>query len=167
MSSTTEVQKATTQEESEEITQYFDTVELKNDLYWWVRKEPVYRCVRRGDRTALYVKRDGDICGVSLVWSKSRVLAPNEACVRSIVVSRSQRGEGYGHRLLRESESFAESRGKSVMKADVVAESSSTSWWKRQGYEPVKQRYTDGGREMIVFKKQLDPDWVIQDPLNA
>ena len=152
--------------EARAIDEYLENVQVSQELFWFVRKEPVDRCVRRGDRQALYVEQNGEIAGVCLVWSDSRILAPSEACVRNIVVSSRLRGEGYGHRLLGEAEQFAEDEGKETMVADVVAESPHQTWWKRQGYEERDRRFTKSGREMVVYEKELEPTFATEDPLE-
>lgn len=157
---------ANTQEEVDRLNEFFENVDVSQDLYWWVQKEPVARCAQRRDRQARYIERDGGIIGACLVWTESRILGPSEARLRTIVVSSSHRGEGHGYRLIQDAEDFAEALGKKTMVAEVTESSSYHDWWERQGYEERDRRVTSAGRGMVVYEKELKPDYTVEDPLT-
>lgn len=158
--------KANSQEEIQRLEEYLENVKVDQDLFWWIQKEPVDRCVERSDRQAQYIEKNEEIIGVCLTWARSRVLGPREACVRTLVVSSSHRGEGYGRQLIEGAESFAEEQGMSVMIAEVLQSSPHHDWWELQNYEEQDRRYTSGGRGMVVYEKELDPVFKTEDPLE-
>lgn len=153
-------------ERLEEIDEFFGTVEIEQDLYWFVRRENVERCARREDRRLLYFLRGDRVSGACMVWRESDILSPGEACLRNIAVSAQDRGEGLGTELLEEAVSYAEEYGKEVMVADLLSTADCSDWWQDNGFNAVDYYYTDRGNRMTVYERELEPDYTVEDPLD-
>lgn len=169
MSLTSEIriQKAEPEDERlDEIDEFFDTVQIEQDLYWFVRRENVYRCARRGDRSLLYFLREDRVSGACMVWTESDILSPDEACLRNIAVSQNDRGNGFGKALLEEAVNYAEENGKEVMVADILSTAQCNDWWLDNGFNAVDYYYTNRGNRMTVYEKELTPDYTVEDPLE-
>lgn len=150
----------------EDIDDFFSNVEIPQDLYWFVRKENVERCARREDREVIYLERNGRIIGACMVWLESKILAEDEACLRNIAVSAGERRCGYGTELLNEAVDIAEARGKDRMVTDVVAGANSHGWFGRNDFYPDDSYFTAKGNRMVVYARDLEPDFTVEDPLD-
>jgi len=148
-----------------EIDEFFDTVPIEQDLYWFVRRENVERCARRKDRRLLYLLREDRVSGACMVWRESDILSPEESLLRNIAVSANDRGEGVGTALLEEAIAYAESHGKEVMTAEVLSSAKCNDWWLDNDFNAVDYYYTDRGNRMTVYERELEPDYEIEDPL--
>lgn len=153
-------------ERLEEIDQFFGEVEIEQDLYWFVRRENVERCARREDRRLLYFLRGDRVSGACMVWRESDILSPEEACLRNIAVAAKDRGEGLGHALLEEAVAYAEEHGKEVMVADLLSTADLEEFWLDNGFSAVDYYYTDRGNRMVVYERELEPDYTVEDPLD-
>jgi len=153
-------------ERLEEIDAFFDDVTIPQNLYWFVRRENVERCSRREDRRLLYFLRGDRVSGACMVWAESDILAPEEACLRNIAVAANDRHNGYGSELLEEAVAYAEERGKEVMVADVLSTADLEEFWMDNGFTAVDYYYTDRGNRMVVYERELEPDYTVEDPLD-
>jgi len=153
-------------ERLEEIDDFFGSVEIEQDLYWFVRRENVERCARREDRRLLYFLRGDRVSGACMVWRESDILSPEEACLRNIAVAAQDRGEGLGSALLDEAVAYAEEHGKEVMVADLLSTADCNDWWQDNGFNAVDYYYTDRGNRMTVYERELEPDYTVEDPLD-
>ncbi|AGM11943.1 hypothetical protein DNAM5_84 [Haloarcula californiae tailed virus 1] len=153
-------------ERLDEIDDFFDDVTIPQDLYWFVRRENVDRCVRRKDRRLLYFLRGDRVSGACMVWVESDILAPEEACLRNIAVSAKERHNGYGSEMLEEAVDYAEERGKEVMVADVLSTADLEEFWMDNGFSAVDYYYTSRGNRMVVYERELEPQFQVEDPLD-
>ncbi|UBF23070.1 acetyltransferase [Haloarcula virus HCTV-16] len=153
-------------ERLEEIDEFFQNVQIEQSLYWFVRRENVDRCARRKDRRLLYFLRGDRVSGACMVWAESDILAPEEACLRNIAVSANERHNGYGTELLEEAVEYAEERGKEVMVADVLSTADLEEFWLDNDFGAVDYYYTDRGNRMVVYERELEPQFQVEDPLD-
>jgi GNAT superfamily N-acetyltransferase len=153
-------------ERLKEIDDFFDDVQIEQSLYWFVRRENVERCARRGDRRLLYFLRGDRVSGACMVWAESDILSREEACLRNIAVSANERHNGCGTELLEEAVDYAEERGKEVMVADVLSTADLEEFWLDNGFQAVDYYYTDRGNRMTVYERELEPDYTVEDPLD-
>lgn len=153
-------------ERLEEIDEFFENVTIKQDLYWFVRRENIERCARREDRRLLYFLRGDRVSGACMVWAESDILSREEACLRNIAVAARDRHNGFGSELLDEAVSYAEEQGKEVMVADVLSTADLEEFWLDNGFKAVDYYHTDRGNRMTVYERELEPDYVVEDPLD-
>ena len=150
------IQAASSINEVEDINDFFNSSEIKNDLHWFTYRDTLKRAFERGDRELYYVEEASEtLIGALMVWCESRILDKNEAQIRLVAVSRVGRGAGIGRYLCEEAEEFARSHGKEQMIADVVKGSSAVEFWKSIGYEVQSGWETKKGTEMLTVEKGL------------
>lgn len=151
------IRSATCLEQVEEINNFFNSAEIKEDLHWFTYRDTLERAFEREDRELFFVRDDnGNIIGALMVWCESRILDDPEAQIRLVAVSRAARGENIGRHLCEEAEKFAEECEKEVMIADVVKGSPAVEFWKSIGYTVRDEWETNKGTHMLTVEKVLN-----------
>ena len=150
------VQAASSIDDVEEVNDFFNSAEIKNELHWFTYRDTLERAFERDDRNLYYVKeKSGTLIGALMVWCESRVLEEEEAQIRLVAVSKVARGAGIGRYLCEGAERFAQQHNKKQMIADVVEDSPAVEFWKSIGYEVQSEWETKKGTPMLTVGKSL------------
>jgi len=150
------VQAASSIDDVEEVNDFFNSAEIKNELHWFTYRDTLERAFERDDRNLYYVKeKSGTLIGALMVWCESRVLEEEEAQIRLVAVTNVARGAGIGRYLCEEAEGFAQVHEKKQMIADVVEGSPAVGFWKSIGYEVQSEWETKKGTPMLTVEKQI------------
>jgi ribosomal protein S18 acetylase RimI-like enzyme len=137
------------------LNEFFNQSTIKSELHWFTHRDTLERAANRDDRRLYYIAPEERYLAGLMVWCESRVLEPEEAQIRLVAVAPSCRSYGLGKSLVTKANEFARSYNKSIMIADVAAESPAVAFWCRCGFEERGQYETSGGRRMLQMERPL------------
>lgn len=139
------------------LNEFFNSSPIKSELHWFTHRETLERAARRDDRRLFYIAPGNKFFAGLMIWCESRVLEPEEAQIRLVAVDRDYRDYGLGSYLVETAREFAQALNKSILIADVSADSPAVQFWRSCDFQKTEEYQTDSGRTMFRMRQRISP----------